>query len=214
MADNNKTKGVEASQQTNLTKEIISFLKTIAFIALSVYAIRVTIVEAFRIPSGSMEPTLLIGDHLLVTKFNYNLQLPFISKPVLNISTPARSQIVVFVREDDPATVEDDSDKNIIKRVIGLPGDTVEIRGTQVFLNGSKLDESAYKVWWAEGGLGDFGPYQVPAEHVFVMGDNRDHSKDSRFWTNHFLPVKNIRGRALMIYWSFDSFTRIGTLLL
>lgn len=192
---------------------ILSFVKTLIFILVGVFCIRVTLIEAYRIPSGSMLPTLRIQDHILVTKLNYNLQIPLRLEPLWQFSTPDRGDIVVFSRPDDPATFDDDSKISIIKRVIGLPGETVEVRGTTVFINGKPLAEDAYDTWWEKGGIGDFGPQEVPKGHVFLLGDNRDNSKDSRFWTEHFLPMWRIKGRALIIYWSWDSFKRIGTLL-
>lgn len=192
---------------------VVSFLKTVAFILIGVIFIRVTLIEAYRIPSGSMLPTLKIGDHILVTKLNYNLQFPFVEKPLWQFSSPDRGDIVVFTRPDDPLSMEDDSDINIIKRVIAIAGDTVEVRGPHVYVNGTELTDTGYDVWWEDGGRTDFGPATIPEGHVFLMGDNRDHSKDSRFWTESFLPVWRIKGKALLIYWSWDSFKRIGTLV-
>jgi signal peptidase I len=122
---------------------------------------------------------------------------------------------VVFYRNDDPQTVENEAKDAIIKRVVGLPGDTVEVRGTSVFINGAALDEPFAR--WAEGGRitgGDFGPEVVPEGKIFLLGDNRDHSKDSRFWEDsHYLPIQNVVGRAFVIFWSTYDFWRIGNLL-
>ena len=192
---------------------ILSFFKTVTYIIIGVLFIRVTIIEAYRIPSGSMLPTLKIGDHILVSKLNYNLQFPLLEKPLLEYSSPARKDIVVFTRPDDPQSFEDDSEINVIKRVIAIAGDEIKVRNTKVFLNGKPLIEDEYQVWWENGGIRDFGPIIVPEGHVFLMGDNRDQSRDSRFWTESFLPVWRIKGKALIIYWSWDSFTRIGSLI-
>ena len=194
-------------------ESFFSFLKTVAFIIIGVIIIRVTIIEAYRIPSGSMLPTLKIGDHILVTKLNYNLPIPFVQKPILEYATPDRGDIVVFTRPNDPASIEDDSKINVIKRVLAIAGDEIEVRGTAVYLNGNALNEIDYEVWWENGGIRNFGPIRVPDGHVFLMGDNRDHSKDSRFWTEAFLPTWRIKGKALVVYWSWDSFRRIGTLI-
>jgi signal peptidase I len=206
------------TEQKNISKstlktEIFSFAKTVVTIVVAVIFIRATIVEAFRIPSASMLPTLKIGDHLLVTKLNYGFQLPFIKKPIFEYARPERTDIVVFQRPDDPNTPEDDSKINIIKRVIGMPGDLIEVQGSRVLINNKPLEEKDYTVWWDNGGIASFGPARVPENHVFLMGDNRDHSKDSRFWTDPFLPMENIKGKAWLIYWSWDSLTRIGTLI-
>ncbi|MBX7136483.1 MAG: signal peptidase I [Oligoflexia bacterium] len=194
--------------------EVLSFLRTVGILVILAVFLRGSVVEAFKIPSGSMIPTLMIGDHILVSKFSYGLRLPFFRKSIYQFSTPRRGDVVVFTRPDDPSTPhEDESQINIIKRVIGLPGDTVEVRGTTVYINNSPLSESYAR--WEEGGVveGNFGPEIVPAGHIFLMGDNRDHSKDSRYWTDPFLDVGLVKGRALIIYWSWDSLSRISTLI-
>jgi len=175
--------------------------------------LRGSVVEAFKIPSGSMIPTLRIGDHLLVSKLSYGLRLPFVTNSLALWSTPTRGDVVVFTRPDDETTLEDEADINLIKRVIGLPGDKVEVRNTSVFINDERLDES-YAIW-DEGGLreGNFGPEKVPEGHIMLLGDNRDHSKDSRFWQDPFVNMQRIKGRALIIYWSFDSYSRMGNVI-
>ena len=194
--------------------EIFEFFKTLIGIVVLALGIRVFIIEPFKIPSGSMIPTLQIGDYILVLKYSYGIRLPFMADSPYQWSTPKRGDVVVFTRPDDPQTPnEDDSQITIIKRVIGLPGDTVEVRNTQVFINSEPLSEPYAR--WGEGGSveGNFGPQKVPEGHVLLLGDNRDHSKDSRFWTDHFLDIKRIKGRAVIIFWSWDSFSRIGTLI-
>lgn len=160
-----------------------------------------------------MYPTLKEGDHILVSKLSYNLRLPLMVNGIYNFSQPQRGDIVVFTRPDDPKSPEDDSEINIIKRVIRLPGDVVEVKDTRVLINGQALDEPYAR--WDLGGLidGNFGPRAIPPGHVFLMGDNRDHSKDSRFWSDPFLDINRIKGRALIIYWSWAGLSRIGTLL-
>lgn len=193
--------------------EILSFFKTIGILLAIAIFLRGSVVEAFKIPSGSMIPTLMIGDHLLVSKFSYGLRLPFIAKTLYRFGLPKRGDIVVFTRPDEPNTSEDEGSINIIKRVIGLPGDTVEVRGTRVLINNVPLTEQYAR--WEEGGIsdGNFGPEVVPADHVFLMGDNRDHSRDSRFWSYPYLESNRIKGRALIIYWSWESPFRIGKLV-
>jgi len=173
--------------------------------------LRATVVEAYRIPSGSMLPTLQVGDHILVTKFNYGARIPFVKKSLVVFDTPERGEIVVFTRPDDPNTLADESSINIIKRVIGLPNDKVEVKNGHVYINNKILDEN-YAVW-VEGGEGHYGPYVVPEDHVLVLGDNRDQSKDSRFWHNPFLHVGLVKGRAQIVYFNLTALGRIGRLI-
>ena len=195
-------------------QEVVEFFKTLIWIVIAALILRGVVIEAFKIPSGSMKPTLKIGDHILVTKFNYALwtPIPFQKTSLYQYRTPKRSDIVVFTRVDDPTTSDDESDKNFIKRVIALPGETVEVRNRKVFINNQILAEDYAR--WDEGGVGgDFGPATVPENHIFLMGDNRDHSLDSRFWPNPFLPLDRVKGKALVVYWSWDRLSRMGTLI-
>ncbi len=199
---------------SQLKTEIVSFFKTLAMILGLAMVLRVCVIEPFKIPSGSMIPTLQIGDFILVLKFRYGLRLPYLVDAPVSWAQPKRGDVVVFTRPDDPNTPsEDDSQINIIKRVVGLPGDTVEVDGARVLVNGEELSEPYAR--WAEGGSfeGQFGPSKVPEGHVLLLGDNRDHSKDSRFWTKPFLDMKRIKGQAVVIFWSWDSFGRILTLI-
>lgn len=193
--------------------ETLSFIKTLILFLAAAFLLRASVVEAFKIPSLSMFPTLRIGDHILVSKLSYGLRLPLVTDSAFLFDTPQRGDIVVFTRPDEAETPEDESSINIIKRVIGLPGDTVEVRGTRVFINGEALDEPYAR--WQDHGIPDgyFGPDKVPDGHVFLLGDNRDRSKDSRFWREPFLDIHRIKGRALIIYWSWDALGRIGTVL-
>ncbi len=176
--------------------------------------IRTFFVQAFKIPSGSMLPTLQIGDHLLVNKLLYGLRVPISGQRIFDFMSPERGDIVVFVFPEDTS-------KDFIKRVVGIPGDTIEIRKKQLFRNGQAVDvqQEAYAQWvrgFEPGTRDEFGPVTVPEGHVFVMGDNRDQSYDSRFWG--FVPYENIKGKAFVIYWSWDGektwprFGRIGSL--
>lgn len=204
---------------STILKEVWAFLKSLVWILFLAYCIRETVIQPYKIPTGSMIPTLLISDHLLVSKLSYGLRLPYIpyfkffEKIQYQWAMPKRGEVVVFTRPDDPASPEDDSDINLIKRVIGLPGEVVEVKGTQVYINGKALNEPYTR--YSEGGLweGNFGPATVPAGRIFLMGDNRDNSKDSRFWTDHFLEADRLIGRALFIHWSWDSLSRIGTII-
>jgi signal peptidase I len=167
--------------------------------------IRTFVVQAFKIPSGSMEPTLLIGDHILVNKFIYGVKIPFLRMTLIPISQPKRNDIMVFIYPVDKS-------KDFIKRVIGLPGDKIEMIGTKIYIN-DKLYDDRYGVYTEkgskEGNPGNnsrFGPVVVPEGDYFVMGDNRDHSYDSRFWG--FVPSRSIKGKAFIIYWSWPHWRR------
>lgn len=203
----------DAAPKSTLKQEINSFFKNLAFLAVAFCFLKGTIIEAFKIPSGSMIPTLRIGDHLLVCKFSYGLRILGKRDVLFQYSQPTRGDIVVFTRDDEPGTPEDESDPNIIKRVMGLPGDTVEVRGTKLYINNEEQQEDYAR--WSQGGIpeGNFGPEVVPEGRVFLLGDNRDQSKDSRFWLNPFLDMRDIKGRALIIYWSWHDWHRIGTLI-
>ncbi|MGB5984468.1 MAG: signal peptidase I [Desulfobacterales bacterium] len=178
--------------------------------------IRAFVVQAFKIPSGSMKDTLLIGDHILVNKFIYGVKLPFTNTTLIPIKDPKRGDIVVFKYPQDPKL-------DYIKRVVGVAGDTVEIRNKQVFVNSEpqKLSQAVFKdphIFPKHFQPRDnFGPVSVPEDALFVMGDNRDHSFDSRFWG--FVDLKALRGKAFMIYWSWNKedfgvrWSRIGDLL-
>lgn len=181
--------------------------------------IRTFVIQAFKIPSGSMEDTLLIGDHLLVSKFTYGLQVPFIDDRILKIRDPERGDVIVFEFPED----KDKSyfkRRDFIKRVIGLPGDTIEIRNKNVYVNGERhiTPQAIYKDGNMTAGPRDnMPPVTVPADSYFVMGDNRDRSYDSRFW--RFVDRPAIKGLAFIKYWSWDQekfmprWDRIGRLI-
>jgi signal peptidase I len=163
--------------------------------------IRTFLVQAFKIPSGSMLETLQIGDHILVNKLRYGVRIPILGKRVVKFTDPRRGDVIVFVYPVDPS-------KDFIKRVVGEPGDTVEVKHKQVFINGKEIDDP-YGQFVEGSGEGsrltprdNFGPVTVPHDQVFVMGDNRDRSYDSRFWG--FVPLDDVRGKAFVIYWSWD----------
>jgi signal peptidase I len=171
--------------------------------------IRTFVVQAFKIPTGSMEPNLLIGDHLLVNKVIYSPSTLALEDRVLAKKPVQRGHVVVFKFPEDPT-------RDFIKRVIGLPGETVEIRDKTVFINGQALvepyarflepplhrDDPEYGLR-SEDMRDNWGPKVVPAGHLFVLGDNRDNSRDSRFWG--FLPRDQVKGRALLVYWSYEA---------
>jgi signal peptidase I len=178
--------------------------------------IRTFIVQAFKIPSGSMKPTLLVGDHILVNKFIYGVKLPFFRITLIPVTDPKRGDIVVFKFPEDP-------DKDFIKRVIGIPGDVVEIRNKKIYLNHKPMEDShgtyvdPHVIPGSARPRDNFGPVTVPSDSLFVMGDNRDHSYDSRFWG--FVDMSDLKGKAFIIYWSWNKensgvrWSRLGSLI-
>ena len=163
--------------------------------------IRTFVVQAFKIPSGSMLPTLQIGDHILVNKFIYGIKVPFSGKILVPIDEPEPNDIVVFKYPRDTKL-------DYIKRVIAVAGDTVEERDKKLYVNGKPFPDkygvhTDPRILPASAGPRDnFGPVTVPEGHIFVMGDNRDNSYDGRFWG--FVDLKAVRGKAFIIYWSWD----------
>jgi len=252
------SENTKKSTRPNKKKWLVEQSLSLGFALLLVFMIRSSVVEAFKIPSGSMIPTLLIGDHIFVNKFAYGLKVPFsdlfLDDPIYLIKRdlPKSGDIIVFKYPGDESLY-------YIKRVIGTPGDTVEVRNKVLFINGKeqlrrKADaadvtktfeylkdspqyrESSIEIFREKIGPTDhlmmtdrqqlftenFGPRTVPADHFFVMGDNRDFSNDSRFWG--FVPMRNIKGKAMIIWLSvWFSFSdsglnswkphRIGTIL-
>jgi signal peptidase I len=192
----------DATFQKSTVREYFESIIVAVILALF---IRTFVVQAFKIPTGSMEPNLLVGDHLLVNKFVFAPTASDAERVVLPMRDIRRGDVVVFKFPEEP-------ERDFIKRVIGLPGDTIELRQRQLSVNGQKVDEP-YAHYLFPQGEGDestvydvrerYGPVTVPPEHYFMMGDNRDNSQDSRYWG--FLPAHYVKGRALMIYWSFES---------
>jgi signal peptidase I len=178
-------------------KDLVKTLGPAILIAL---AVRSSVVQAFWVPSGSMLPTIQIGDHIFVNKLAYTVRMPLADVPLTEMQPPHRGDIVVFVRPGDPKT-------DLIKRVIAVGGDTVEIRNKKVFVNGEVIDDAHahFEEPVAPGQRDNMRPQTVPPGKFFVMGDNRDKSYDSRFWG--FANISDIKGRATFVYWSRDSQT-------
>jgi signal peptidase I len=205
-----KTNGTGSVKKNSQWVEFFSLIKSLSIFFAIAFLLRASVVEAFKIPSSSMEPTLEIDDHILVNKLSYGLRVPFKAESVVEFKMPKRGDVVVFTLPDDPDTPEiDESETNIIKRVIGLPGDAIMVRGTKLFVNGKVYDEDEKYAVWLLGGRKDFGPVTVPPAKVLLLGDNRDQSKDSRFWPDPFLDAKRIKGRAFIIYWNLRMLWRM-----
>lgn len=211
-----------ASKESGFVPWVWGWVKSIALALVVWFFLRTFLVEAFRIPSGSMENTLMIGDFLFVNKALYGAEIPLIHKRLPAVREPRRGDLIVF------DSVEEDI--KVVKRLIGMPGDTLAMTAGRMMRNGRMLNEpyivhadplpSAdqfqrqrmrdWQVRYLANGdsatyhpdLQDWGPIVVPPDSYFVMGDSRDNSHDSRMWG--FLPRKNIRGRPLLIYFSYD----------
>lgn len=213
-----------ASRGMALGRWFLEWMKSIA-VALVVWMfLRTFLVEAFRIPSGSMQQTLQIGDFLFVNKFLYGAEVPLINKRLPAVREPARGDIVVFDSVEEP-------DMKIVKRLIGVPGDTLQMVDGRLIRNGTPVAEpyatpidprrtedplmrARMREWQISHFAGrpprayapdlhDWGPIVVPPESLFVMGDNRDGSYDGRYWG--FLPRANVRGTPLLVYFSYDA---------
>jgi signal peptidase I len=192
--DDTRKEDVLIEAKTKRKSVLREYAEAIAIAVVLALFIRTFVVQAFKIPSGSMKPTLLVGDHILVNKFIYGIKIPFTDKTIINLGKPNRGDVVVFKYPLD-------TKKDYIKRVVGLPGDKVELVNKQLFINDRVTDDphASYSIY---GNLRNFGPVSVPAHHLFVMGDNRDESSDSRVWG--FVPDAYLKGKAFLIYWSWD----------
>jgi signal peptidase I len=181
------------------------YFESIVIAVILALFVRTWVFQAFKIPTGSMENNLLIGDHLLVNKFVFAPTGSGVERVLLPVSTIRRGDVVVFKYPEDP-------ERDFIKRVIGLPGETLEVRQKVVHVNGRPLEEPYVHFLQPASGAGEitsfdvrenYGPVTVPPGQYFVMGDNRDNSQDSRYWG--FLPGSYVKGKALFVYWSYDA---------
>ncbi len=191
--ESGKKKGPAREEKPPLRKRVLRELLSWGWVLLAFLFIHGTLVHGRVIPSSSMENTLLIGDHLLVSRFGYDAEIPFTGVHVNLWRDPKRQQIVIF---HPPIAGASD----YVKRVIGVPGDQVQIRAGAVWINGKPLDEPYLS--GLQDAAQNFGPVVVPPGHYFVMGDNRDNSYDSRFWG--FLPRRNMIGTPLLVYMSIE----------
>ena len=195
-----KTKD-KVKNKEKIKSKVHEYVEAIIIAILIAVVVRTFIVQAYKIPSRSMVPTLLVGDHLLVNKFIYGVKVPFFRKTIIPITDPQKGDIVVFIYPND-------RDKDYIKRVIGVSGDRIEIKNKIIFLNGKQYSDS-YGIYSdnitypaSMQPRDNFGPVTVPPESLFVMGDNRDESADSRFWG--FVDLRDVEGKAFIIYWSWN----------
>jgi len=183
-------------------KSIIrEYTQAIIIAIIIAFFIRTFFVQAFKIPSGSMIPTLQIGDWLLVNKVMYGIKIPVLRKTLIPFTKPKRGDVVVFIYPMDRS-------KDFIKRVVGIGGDIIEIKNKKIYINGSPFDDT-HGIYTDSLILprsmqprDNFGPVKVPNGHIFAMGDNRDNSYDSRFWG--FVNLKDVVGKAFIIYWSWN----------
>lgn len=177
------------------------YLEPILIAILIALFIRAFVVQAFKIPSSSMEPTLLVGDHILVSKFIYGIRIPFTDIKFFQYKKPQRGEVIVFIFPKDRS-------KDFIKRVIGTEGEKVEVIRNKIYINDKLIDDPwgfyVDKNEWMRffQPTEKYGPKIIPKDSLFVMGDNRDNSQDSRFWD--FVPVKDVKGKAFTIYFSWN----------
>jgi signal peptidase I len=232
--DNLSQNGIGGESQGKTEKGVVREYTEAIFIALVIALfLRAFVVEAFKIPSASMVPTLLVGDHLFVNKFIYGLRIPFTNKKILSLRSPKRGEIIVFIYPHDRS-------KDYIKRVVGTPGDKIEVRNNRLFINEEEmvrnfeddylyadinqkcvpskffrfretLGENSFAMLHEPGHMpNNYGPQWIEEGHLFVMGDNRDNSSDSRVWGT--VPMENVKGKAMFIWLSYDQcgFKRTG----
>jgi signal peptidase I len=232
--------GSEAERQQRMTEAtrepvIVEYARSFFPVILIVLLFRSFLAEPFKIPSGSMMPTLLVGDFILVNKFAYGLRLPVLNRKILDVGAPQRGDVFVFRYPRNPKI-------DYIKRVIGLPGDEITYRNKTLYVNGKEIQQSYIGPYVGSGDegrkmagaemrhemlpgaehdlltwplhAGAEGTFRIPAGHYFAMGDNRDNSEDSRYWG--FVPEANLVGKAFVIWMNWDGgidFKRIGTLV-
>jgi signal peptidase I len=177
-------------------KFIKEYIEPIVIAVLIALFIRAFVVQAFKIPSSSMEPTLLVGDHLLVNKFIYGIRIHYTDIKFFQYRKPQRGDIIVFIFPKDRK-------KDFIKRVIATEGEKVVIIHNKIYIDDKLIDDPWGHFTMPRSTIEDYGPVKVPGDSLFVMGDNRDNSQDSRFWG--FVRVNEVKGKALVIYFSWDS---------
>lgn len=193
---------VATNEKTSKKSIVLEYAKSLLIALVLALFVRTFFVQAYKIPSGSMLETLKIGDHILVEKFLFGTHIPFTDIVVLPLKQPKRGDVVVFRYPLDPSL-------DFIKRIIALPGETVQGINKDIYVNGKRLQEpyiqhiDNFVLPAYISPRDNFGPLRVPKDSYFAMGDNRDNSKDSRFWG--FVPRHNIKGKAMVIYFSWNS---------
>jgi signal peptidase I len=195
-------------------KFIKEYIEPIVIAVLIALFIRAFIVQAFKIPSSSMEPTLLVGDYLLVNKFIYGVRIPYSDIKFFEYKKPKRGDIIVFIFPKDRK-------KDFIKRVIGTEGEKLTILHNKIYIDDKLIDDPWGHFTIPRSSIEDYGPVKVPEGSLFVMGDNRDNSQDSRFWG--FVKTNEVKGKAFIVYFSLDwdarnllnkvRWTRLGKLI-
>ena len=213
---------VRQSEESSLPSDnlVVEYSRSFFPVLLLVLVVRSFLFEPFRIPSSSMVPTLLVGDFIFVNKFIYGLRLPVLHNKFVDIGQPERGDVMVFRLPSDPSV-------NYIKRLVGLPGDTIDYKSKRLFINGQLvalqrkgevarkdgpravlasevLGDVTHDLWLEPFSLGREGHYKVPEGHYFMMGDNRDNSQDSRFPQVGFVPEGNVVGKAVRIWMNWD----------
>jgi signal peptidase I len=199
-----------------IKSKIREFIEGIIAAVLIALLITTFVIKMYKIPSRSMVPTLLVGDQLVVNKLIYGIKIPYFRNTIIPITDPQRGDIIVFIYPKDRSL-------DFIKRVIGIGGDTIEIKDKKIFINGKVFTDNTGiytdKIIYP-GSVqprDNFGPVTVPKGSLFVLGDNRDESMDSRFWG--FVDLKDVQGKAFIIYWSWNPderkirWQRLGNLL-
>ena len=186
-------------------KFVKEYLEPIVVAILIAIFIRTFIVQAFKIPSSSMEPTLQVGDHILVNKFIFGIKIPFTDMKLMELKKPQRGDVIVFIYPKDRS-------KDFIKRVIGTEGEKIEIIRKKIYVDDKLIDdpwgyydEKSELMRYLQP-IEKFGPVIVPKDSLFVLGDNRDNSQDSRFWG--FVNIHAVRGKAFIIYFSWDGYAQ------
>ena len=234
-----RTSKEKESSEASRDPLLVEYSKAFFPVILIVFVLRSFIAEPFRIPSGSMLPTLNIGDFILVNKFSYGFRLPVVNEKVVSVSDPKRGDIMVFRFPHDPKM-------HFVKRVVGLPGDKIEYRAEKLYINGKPMSQQVDGQYDFRNGVNrklslnkltedlegvkhdilldprrsstQAMKFEVPESQYFVMGDNRNYSNDSRYWG--FVPDNNVVGKAFFIWFSWDwsngggvNWSRIGTML-
>ena len=202
-ASTSAKKPVKSTKKSRRKDAFRDFVETVVTAVVLALILRAFVVQTFRIPSGSMENTLLVGDFLIVNKFIYGIKVPFTDNRLPGIREPHYGDVIVFQYPNaDPRARKE----NYVKRCIGTPGDVIELKNNVLYLNGERKDESFVKLKPPTPRWANYGPIKIPEDSLFMMGDNRNWSADSRDWG--FMDKTLMKGKAVAIYWSWDGKTK------